>query len=130
MALLPIIAILAMLLFIIFKLKKHKKSNSDDNDEFIETVNFCIIFIMNEDTDGMLEAYGIVKNDSIAVGDVFRIVDKDDNIIDNNVIVKKIDAGAIKHKYIDEVSMDEQVTLVLLTHMSEFHFNGEWFLKK
>ena len=126
---LPIIAIAAMVVFLVFKFKGTKNDNkSNYNAEFLDSVNFCITNVSDRAADGTLEVDGIVKNNPIVVGDIFRIVDKDDNIIDNKVVVEKIDTGVIKSKCIDEAPVDEFVTLFLRTRCDAI--NGEAFLKK
>ena len=129
MSVLPIIAIAAMVVFLFVKFKGTKSNNqSNYNAEFYENVNFCITNVADRAADGTLEVDGVVKNNPIVVGDIFRIVDKDDNIIDSRVVVEKIDAGVIKSKCIDEAPVDEFVTLFLRTRCDTI--NGEAFLKK
>ena len=129
MYVLPIIAIAAMVVFLFVKFKGTKNNNqSNYNADFIENVNFCITSVSDKAADGTLEVDGIVKNNPIVVGDIFRIVDKDDNIIDNKVVVEKIDTSVIKSKCIDEAPVDEFVTLLLRTRCTTI--SGEAFLKK
>ena len=128
MYVLPIIAIVAMVAFLVVKLKETKSNNQTNNEKFDEDVNFFIVSVFDRAEDGTLEVNGVVQNNPILVGDIFRIVDKDDNIIDNKVVVERIDTGVVKEKYIDEAPIGEVVSLFLRTRCETIQ--SEMLLKK
>ena len=127
-SILPIIAIAAMVVFLVVKFKGTKSNNQTNNAKFDEDVSFYIVSVFDRAEDGTLEVNGVVENNPIVVGDVFRIVDKDDNIIDNKVVVERIDTGVVKKKYIDEAPVGEVVSLFLRTHCDAIQ--SEMLLKK
>lgn len=125
---LPIIAIATMVVFLVLKLRG-TKSNNQTNSERVDTdVNFFIVSVFDRADDGTLEVSGVVENNPIFVGDIFRIVDNDDNIIESNVVVKRIDTGVVKKKYTEEAPVGEVVSLFLKTQSDEIQ--NEMFLKK
>lgn len=128
MYVLPIIAIAAMVVFLAVKFKGTKINNQSNSGKFDEDVNFYIISVFDRAEDGTLEVNGVVQNNPILVGDIFRIVDKDDNIIDSKVVVERIDTGVVKKKYIDEAPVGEVVSLFLRTRCDAIQ--SEMFLKK
>jgi len=125
---LPIIAIAVMVVFLVVKLKGTKGNNQSNDAKFDEDVSFYIVSVFDRAEDGTLEVNGVVENNPIVVGDVFRIVDKDDNIIDSKVVVERIDTGVVKKKYIDEAPVGEVVSLFLRTHCDAIQ--SEMLLKK
>ena len=123
----PIIAIVAMVAYLVYKFKPKSSAPVSTDDAFLGSVRFCITSAGEVNGEGCLEIDGIVVNDTISTGDVFSIVDKNDNIIDNGVVVEGIDAGTIKSKFVDSVRKDEVVTLHIRTRLNTI--NGEAFLK-
>ena len=123
----PIIAIVAMVAYLVYKLKPKSSALASADDEFLESVRFCMTSAGEVNGEGCLEIDGVVVNANISIGDVFSIVDKNDNIIDTGVIVEAINVGTIMPKFVDNVRQDEVVTLHVRTRLSTI--NGEAFLK-
>ena len=126
---LPIVAIAAIVIFVVIKFNGTKNNSQGNQEDVIDpSVNFCITNVWDKAADGTLEVSGVVKNVPIVVGSSFRIVDKNGNIIDTNVVVEKIDLGVVKSKCITEAPVGEFVTLFLRTECAIVE--GEAFLKK
>lgn len=123
----PIIAIVAMVAYLVYKFKPKGSTSVRTNGSSRGGIRFCITSAADTNVDGCLEIDGVVLNDSISIGDVFSIVDQDDNIIDKGVIVEGINVGTLKPKFVDSVCKDEVVTLHIRTRLSTV--NGEAFLK-
>ena len=123
-----IVAIIAMVGYLIYKLRG-PKSNAHNNadNEFLKSIRFAISSVGDITNDGCLEVDGIVLNATMSVGDAFTIIDKNDNIIDDGVIVEAIDTGVVKNKFVNYVRPDEVVTLHLRTRCNTI--NVEAFLK-
>ncbi len=119
----PIIAIAAMAVYLVIKIKNAGACYS----EFHKDVIFSFTVVSDKTESGAINVCGLVENASIKVGDVFCIVDRENNVIDNNVKVESIDKGVINKKYVDEASDGETVTLALKTHTDDI--TDKMFLK-
>ena len=123
-----IVAIIAMVGYLVYKFRGRTSSvHINSNKASLEDVRFSITSVGDRTDEGCLEVDGIVLNATMSVGDVFRIVDKNDSIIDDGVTVEAIDTGVVKNKFVNDVQPDEVVTLHLRTRCNTI--NGEAFLK-
>lgn len=121
MYILPIVVIVGVAIFLISKFKG-SKSGSQAVTESCEKINFCITSSATKNsTDNFLEVDGVVRNRSIFVGDSFRIVDKNYNILATRAVVEKIDKGIVNKIYIDEAPAGEFVTLILRTECTSVY---------
>ena len=129
-----IVAIVAMVLFLIYKLKPTKKTTAADIDPTIhEDARFVTTMISGDNDEDLFEITGIVCLVPIHVGDSFRMVDEENNVVSKKVIVEKIDTGVVRKKYIPEADVSECVTLFLRMEEDLSDIDLEfvnWYLKK
>ena len=130
-----VVAIVAMIVYLIYKLKPQKNDVSENSDSVsYYDVRFEVTFTNSTDEVDLFELTGSVKEEIIRVGDSFRWVDENNNIIAPKVVVEKIDLGVVRKKLAEEADVEEVVTLAVrvygdtLTDM-DFEFKT-MYLKK
>ena len=130
-----VVAIVAMIVYLIYKLKPQKNDVSENSDSVsYYGVRFEVTFTNSTDEVDLFELTGSVKEEIIRVGDSFRWVDENNNIIAPKVVVEKIDLGVVRKKLAEEADVEEVVTLAVrvygdtLTDM-DFEFKT-MYLKK
>lgn len=109
-----VVAIVAMIVYLIYKLKPKKNDVSENSDSVsYYDVRFEVTFTNSTDEVDLFELTGSVKEEIIRVGDSFRWVDENNNIIAPKVVVEKIDLGVVRKKLVEEADVEEVVTLAV-----------------
>ena len=123
-----LVAALAGVVIIYVMSKRKGASVKASSAAMDESFSFVIFSVDGKEEDGIVEAHGMVGNEPIFVGDVFRMVDRDDQVIAPRVVVERINVGFVQTKYADEAKPSEDVVLSL--RMPVEPYGKELFLKK
>lgn len=120
-----IMAIVAMAIYLLVKFCQ----SQGPSDAFSATVNFTIIVAYKRTEDGVIVS-GAVENEPIRVGDVFRVVDRNDRVIAEHVKVKSIQTikGFAQSQEVNEAAVGVPATLDLISDCDTI--NDKMFLKK
>ena len=127
-----IVAIVAMVAFIINKFKPSKGTYQNVYAAMHADASFVILRV-SENTDGSLVKVMGKAMQAVSVGDSFRLVDKENKLIDSKVVVEKIDGGSVKSKFIFTLQPNEIGSLFLRVKDNSVYSNvidTAWILKK